>query len=260
MNKLPASTGLEWLKQGFALFRRNSGVLITLTFAQLLAGIVLASIPPLGIVGGIVLMPSFLIAILQACHLSDEGKPVTLGILATGFRKGVIGPMCKLGGVYLGLIILVMLAVVPFIDQAALQETMKTMAEHKAVPAGTAPPPPVRMPLQVTLMLALIAIIMLLLWFAPALAYWKRMPTFKAIFYSFFGVVGALLPILTMMLAGAGLGIAASTITGLVFGQTQFGVVIVLWLSVLLHLVMQCALFSAYKQIFGVPESEPPLK
>lgn len=257
MNKLPASTGLEWLKQGFALFRRNSGIFTMLMFIQLLALAVLGPIPLVGDIVLGLLIPSFAIAIQQACHLIDEGRPVTFGVLGTGFRKDSLAPLCRLGAVYLGAMLVLTLAFTPLIDATVLQEGIKAMTAGKVAPDMEKFKTAMLYNLLKTIIMG---IFMLLLSFAPGLTYWKGMPTFKAVFYSVFAVLGALAPILTMLVAGFGMVLAVMFVITLLFSKSQLGFVVIFWFSLLMWLVLQCGIYAAYKQILGAPESEPPLK
>jgi hypothetical protein len=59
MNKIPASTGWSWLKQGASLFRRQPAALTTLLFANILISIAISALPVLGPLVAVVLIPSF---------------------------------------------------------------------------------------------------------------------------------------------------------------------------------------------------------
>ncbi|MES2318098.1 MAG: BPSS1780 family membrane protein [Pseudomonadota bacterium] len=249
MNKLPARTGLEWLKQGFALFRVQPGILMMLIVANFLFAILLSALPILGPILSFVFIPSFTIAIQQTCHLIDNGQRVLPGVLLTGFRKDAIGPLCKMGLVYLAILVLLILLVSPWIDVESVRNAMK-MVEAKKEPtldSGTQ--------FAALAFMAMFGISMLLLSFAPGLIYWKKMPTFKAIFYSVFAVFGSVRPLLAMLFSALGFYWIISMVIGLIFGRSQIVFVIIAWLNLVFALVFQCAIFAAYKQILGAPES-----
>lgn len=251
MNKLPARTGIDWLKQGFALFRQQPGILTMLVFANFLIAMLLSSLPLLGPILSFVLIPSFTIGIQQCCYLIDDGKKVMPGVLLTGFRKGAIGPLCKLGLVYFGILVLIILLVSPWIDVDAVRNAAK-MADAKEAPtidAGTK--------YAILAFVTMLGVAFLALSFAPALTYWKRMPTFKAIFYSFFAVMGALRPLLAMMFTGLGIYWVIGMLLGVTLGRSQIVLVMLAWLNLILALVLQCGIYCAYKQILGLPESVP---
>ncbi len=68
MNKLPATTGWPWLKQGSALFRKQPAALTTLLFANILFSILISAVPLLGAMVAVVLIPSFSMAFMKAAR------------------------------------------------------------------------------------------------------------------------------------------------------------------------------------------------
>lgn len=253
MSRLSAGTGWSWLKQGFALFRQQPGFLSMLVFINFLVAMLLNGLPVLGGVIALVLIPSFTMAIMKTCQVIDDGQRVHPALLLTGFRQGALKPLCKLGLVYFVVMVLLMLAVTPWIDMDAMRQ-MGKMTEPKMVAlmqGGTG------MALLIYALMVLIA--MLLLAFAPALTYWKQMPTFKAVFYSVFAVIGSLRAVLTMVLAWLGMFWMAGVVMALLFGKSQLLFVVAMWLNLIFMVVLQCGFYAAYKQIIGAPE-EPPLK
>lgn len=254
MNGLPAQTGLEWLKTGFALFRQQPGALTMIAFGNLLASILLLSLPLLGPIVVLLSIPCWIVAIQQACLLIDNGQRVTPAVLLTGFRPGALGPLCRLGVVYLGAIFVLLLAVSPWIDVDALRQMAKTAQENKSparIAGGTM--------MALMTFCVLYGITTLSLCFAPALVFWKRMPTFKAIFYSVFANIGALKAVLTMVGAWLALTFTLVIIVMMLFGRSplMFNVV-AMWLQLILMLILQCGIYAAYKQVIGAPEIEPP--
>jgi hypothetical protein len=93
--------------------------------------------------------------------------------------------------------------------------------------------------------------------FAPGLTYWKRMPTFKAIFYSVFAVIGSARALVTMVLCMMGIYWIMGMVIGITMGRSQIVFVVLAWLNLIFALVFQCATYAAYKQILGMPESAP---
>lgn len=253
MNGLPARTGLEWLKRGFALFRVQPGALTMIAFGNLLMTILLLSLPLLGPILVLLSIPCWIVAIQQACLLIDNGQRVTPAVLLTGFRPGVIGPLCRLGVVYLGTIFVLMVAVSPGVDVDALRQLAKTAQENKTpgtIPAGTM--------MALLTFFVLYGVATLSLCFAPALVFWKRMPTFKAIFYSVFANIGAIKAVLTMVAVWMALALALVLIVMIVFGRSPLLLnVVAMWLQLILMLILQCGIYAAYKQIIGAPDVDP---
>jgi hypothetical protein len=253
MKGLPASTGIVWLKQGFALFRQQPGILMMLIFTNLLVAMLLSTLPVLGPIISCVAIPSFTMAIQQSCRLIDEGQRVHPKVILTGFRKESAKPLFKLGLVYLALFALLALGMLLFIDQAALKAAMS------AVEAKTQAAPDSRTLLVFGGLMLVLGLAALTLSFAPGLTYWKRMPTFKAIFYSVFAVLGAKAPIAVMLFTWIGALALVQMVIGLLFGPNAIGQVILTWFSFIAILIFHCATYAAYKQILGAPEDQPGL-
>lgn len=253
MKGLPASTGIVWLKQGFALFRQQPGVLMMLIFTNLLAAMALAMLPVIGQIISCVAIPSFTIAIQQSCRLIDEGQRVHPSVILTGFRKESATPLFKLGLVYLALLALLAIATMVFLDPATLKAAM-TSVEGKTPSAAET-----RTVLVFSCIVLVLGLLALTLSFAPGLTYWKRMPTFKAVFYSVFAVLGCKAPIAVMLFTWIGLVALMQMLVRLVFGATSVGQVVWMWFSFIAILIFHCATYAAYKQILGAPEDGPDL-
>ncbi len=98
-------------------------------------------------------------------------------------------------------------------------------------------------------------VLLLGLSFSAPLIYWKQMPLMKSVFYSVFGVLGALRSFVVMLLTWLVLFIGACMlVAALTGGNLNIAQVIVMWLVLLFVLVLQCALYIAYRQIFGDPD------
>ena len=254
MKGLPASTGFDWLKQGFAIFRKQPGILMMLIFANIMIPLLLARLQLLGVILANLAIPSLTIAIQQSCRLIDEGHRVHPRVLLSGFQKESFAPLFKLGLVYLGVTAILMIAVVPFIDMESLKVLTK--------PIDPKNPPVIasRTVLAIFLFVLLMALSMLALVFAPGLTYWKRMPTFKAIFYSVFAVLGAKGPFAILIVSWLGITMLSNMIFGIIFGTSMMAQAVATWISFIAILIFQCSLYAAYKQILGAPEDmpEPP--
>ncbi|MEJ7805955.1 MAG: BPSS1780 family membrane protein [Telluria sp.] len=251
MKGLPAGTGLEWLKQGFALFRQQPGILMMLIFTHLLIAMLLSQLPLLGPMIAYAALPSFTMAIQQSCRLIDEGQRVHPKVLMTGFRKESIRPLFKLGLVYLAILMVLGLLTFLFLDPAWLKEAQASMAAKKQ------PVPNQHTMLVLSGFMLALGLSTLTLSFAPGLTYWKGMPTFKAIFYSVFAVFGSKGPMAVMVLTWVALFMVIQMVIGLLFGATAVSQVILTWFSFIAILIFHCATYAAYKQILGAPEDQP---
>lgn len=251
MSTLPARTGWDWLKQGIALFRKQPAALTTLLFANILVSLFLSLVPYLGPLLGPVLIPSFSIAFMQACLMIENGDRVTPAVLLTGFRKPVLGALCKIGLIYLGVWIVEMVVVTLLLGPEFFEEIAKRQLDAKAA-AESLPPG-----LLVFLLIALVNMVVLVtLYFAAPLTYWKRMGTGKALFYSFFAVVRSARVFLVLLAAWFGILMALVMLARVVFGDAALGRVVSMWLIFLFMLLLQCAMYAGYRTIFGKPIDE----
>lgn len=249
MNKLPASTGWAWLKQGAGLFGKQPGGLTILLFANILISIAFSAVPIVGPLLAVVLIPSFSMAFMQACLMIDNGERVTPRVLLTGFRKPQVITLCKLGLVYLGVSIVLALVARLGIDESFWEQVASSQSD------------PSKVQVQASDMLAMFGVFVLdlatltSLAFAAPLAYWQNMGPGKATFYSFFAVVKSARVFLVLLAAWFALFFGICFIVALIFGPANFARVVIMWLIFLFVLLLQCAIYAGYRQIFGKPEA-----
>ncbi len=243
MSAIPAKTGWAWLKQGMGLFRKQPAALTTLLFANVLFSFGISVVPLLGGIAAVVLIPSLSMSFMQACLMIERGERVTPLVLLTGFRKPAVITLCKIGLVYLA--ITGVLSVIAYL----------MVGESFWKQAATAAPVVSRSDLMGVLLIAVLQIATVMaLCFASPLAFWQKMPAGKAVFYSFFAVVRSARVFLVMLLAWFGMFMGASFALILIFGNASMGRVVITWLGFLFILLLQCAMYVGYRQIFGVPD------
>lgn len=251
MSKLPARAGWQWLSAGLALFRAQPGVLSMLLFANLLISLVISAVPLVGPMLAMVLIPSLSMAMFQGCKEIDEGRRATLNVVMTGLRAPVVRTLCKLGLIYLGVAV-----VLTLLARSTVSEAFWVQIRTPIDPNS----PPLLDSSDVMSLLGIFVLqstALLLLCFAAPLACWQKMAPGKATFFSIFAVLGAWKPFLTMLSGWFGVFFAAMMLTTAVLGNLGAGRVVLFWVIMLFVLLLQCALYAAYRQIFGVPEAEP---
>lgn len=247
MTKFPASTGWIWLKQGFALCRRQPALLTTLMFANIFVSLLIGSVPILGPLVAVVLMPSLSMAVLQACLLIEQGQRPTVAVWMTGFRKPALITLCKVGLAYLIVSLLLTLLMSVIISP----EFWRAVAEQSR---GGEPAQLASSDLLAMLsVLALNVIALVALNFAGPLALWQSMPPAKAVFYSVYAVKRSAGVFFIMLAAWLGIFLGLAMLIVLVLGGSGIARVIVMWLIFISMLVLQCAMFVGYREIFGLP-------
>jgi len=241
--RITAGTGWLWLKQGLSLFRQQPAALTTILFANVLFALMLHGIPYLGQFIAVLLIPSLSMAVMQACRLIDNKQRVTMPVLLTGFQKPLVYTLCKIGVAYLVVLELFALPGQFLLRDAVSSGAVKTIAD---LDGGTL------FILMISGLLQIFAGVALL--FAAPLAAWQNMPAGKALFYSFFAVWRSARVFVVMLLAWFGLIMGISIIPSALLGQTMLGVVVMAWIGFVFVLLLQCAMYASYRQIFGVPE------
>ncbi|WP_295995560.1 BPSS1780 family membrane protein [Rugamonas sp.] len=248
MNKLPANTGWQWIKQAFSLFRKQPFALTALMLSCLFLSVAFLLIPLFGPILPVLTIPLFSAALLQACADIDQGKPVHSGLLFVAFKRQTLWPLAALGSLYL-LVTLLAFGVMCWMDDGrllkmALNETpfdIALLEESKyAVQTATT--------------------IMQLAWlfscFATPLIYWQKMSLGKALFFSFFSVARALKAFATSVIIFFVVSQFAGLLAAIVFGTTQ-AIILILPITLLSMVLIHCWLYVSYRQIFGaVPEQE----
>jgi hypothetical protein len=255
MNNLPARTGWDWLKRGIGLFRKQPGALTTLLFASILLAIGISALPYIGPIIVVVLIPSFSMAFMQACLMIDNGERVTPGVLLTGFRKPVLGGLCKVGVIYLAVFLVLTLAALAFTPESLRQ-----------LPGTVRIDPKGKLPFTVADVMAVFGLLiletvsLLTLCFAAPLTYWKRMGPGKATFYSFFAVVRSARVFGVLLLSWFGIFTVITFAVVNLFSQMALAQVVLMWLMFLFIMFLQCAIYAGYRDIFGAPadkEAQP---
>lgn len=251
MSKLPARTGYTWFKEGFGMFRKQPAALTTLLFANILASIGISALPFIGPMIAVVLIPSFSMAFMQACLMIEHGERVSPAVLLTGFRKPAVIALCKIGLIYLGVSLLLALLAQVIIDDEFWQQ-VSNPADPKA--AGLVH---VSDLLGMLFIFALNIFMLISLCFAAPLTYWQKMGAGKAAFYSFFAVLRSARVFLVLLFTWFATLLAVSMVTLMIAGNGNMARVLLMWIIFLFVLLLQCAIYAGYRQIFGLPEDAP---
>lgn len=250
ISDLPAKTGWLWFKEGFALFRRQPGALTALLFLNFLASSLLSSIHFVGPFLALLLMPCFSMSLMQGCALADQQRRVTLPVLATGFRQPLFRRLLGVGGVYLAVAGVLVLLAIGIVDEAALRtliEAMNNPAASKEIDMSPMLP--------LLLISVLNLMIMVALAFAAPLTAWQHMGVGKSVFYSVVATLRAVRVFFVLLFGWMATMFVTSTLAAMVFGLFGANVarVVVMWLVCVFLLLLQCALYAGYRQMFGAP-------
>lgn len=247
MNSIPAITGWHWLKQGAGLFRKQPAALTTLLFANILISIGISAVPLLGPMIAVVLIPSFSMAFMKACLMIENGERVTPGVLLTGFRQPVVRDLCKVGLIYLAVSLLMALITRFAVDPGFWEQVARQSRD------GGQPQVAGSDILTMFLIFAIDVAVLMSLCFAAPLSYWQKMTAGKAAFYSFFAVVRSARVFIVLLLAWFAIFFGICMVITLLLGASNMTRVVIMWLIFLFILLLQCAMYVGYRQIFGKP-------
>lgn len=252
MEKLPASAGWLWIKEGFALFRKQPAELSTLFLSYMFLMFAVGIIPVLGQILPLILVPVFSMAFMQACVHIEQGKRIYPNLLLTGFRSASFRTLLKLGGLYLAAAVIAV-AASSLIDGGLF---WKAMTGQIALDAKTMQGS--NMSLAMLFAAALYMPAAMAFWYAAPLAAWQNMGLGQAIFYSFFSVQRAGKAFLVYGLAwfviGVLLPVFLSAAIALLTGKAIVVMLILLPLSIAMTVIMYCSFYPTYTHVFGRPE------
>jgi hypothetical protein len=254
MEKLPAKTGWEWVKAGFALFRKQPAELSTLFMSYMFLMFAIGIIPLLGQVLPLVLVPVFSMAFMQACVHVEQGERVYPNLLLTGFRSPAFRSLLALGVLYL-MAAIGAVAVSALVDGGVF---WNIMSGQTAVDASTMHDSNISLAMLVAAAAYVPAA--MAFWYAAPLIMWDGMGVGKAVFYSFFAVRNAgkafIVYGLAWFLVGALLPAMASSLIALLLGNARITVLILLPVSLIMTVVMYCSFYPTYIAVFR--RKEPP--
>jgi hypothetical protein len=253
MEKLPAKVGWQWIKEGFALFRKQPAALSTLFLSYMLLMVVVGIVPVVGQVLPLVLVPVFAIVFMEACARVEQGKRVHINLLFSGFRSPAAGALLKLGGLYLAAAIFAV-AASSLIDGGVFWQVMSGQLPFNAKTVQGS-----NMQLAMLFAAALYTPAAMGFWYAAPLVAWQRMSIGKAIFYSFFAVLrqgrAFLVYGLGWVVIGVLLPVIFSTVLALLTGKAIVTMMVLMPLSLVMTVVMYCSFYPMYTDIFGKPET-----
>lgn len=247
MNKLPASTGWAWLKDGFGLFRKQPGALTTLFLGYLFLMLLAGLIPFLGQLLPIILMPVFSIVFTLAAREIELERRIMPNLLISGFKQPAAPALLRLGAAYL-ITALIAIGASTLIDGGMFWKVISGQIDPKL--------PEVRESNigGAILLAALIYIPAAMAFcFAAPLIYWQKLGILKAMFFSFFAVWRSLAAFFVFSMALFAISVFVSKLIAVLLGGGGLAMMLMLPMSVILSLVMHCSLYAAYRQIFGVP-------
>ena len=245
-----AARGARWLGEGWQLFRVAPLAWLALACVYLLGTNILAIVPVVGLVAALVIVPPLTVGMMGAARAASHGATPQLRMLAEGFGPGVRNQQLVLGGVYFACSMAVFFAMALADPEGKLRGALGGRSQAAELTMAD-----VAFPLAVFALSY--APVLMMFWFAPALAAWHSSGAVKALFFSFFACLmnwraflayGATVAVVMMALPLATLAVLRA------FGAADVGVAVASLVFPLL-LVMLPTLFASfyvsYRDVFG---------
>jgi len=233
--RLPTRQGWEWIKQGYALFMKAPLLWIVLLFVWFIGVVAISIVPVVGTLLVGLLSPVIWAGLMVGCRALSQNEELELAHLFIGFKQHT-SQLVTLGGISLvgqflifGAMMMVGGAALVNILMSGVQPDPAAMLQA-VTGAGFA----------ILLGIVLMFLLMMAMWYAPMLVYFRNVPPLHAIKLSFRAFLFNIGPMLVFDIIFLFLAILASLPMGLG------------WL-VLLPMVYTTS-YASYSDIF------PPLK
>ncbi|CAN5115286.1 BPSS1780 family membrane protein [soil metagenome] len=246
-----------WIREGFALFRRQPFSLISLSLGILVISTLCSMIPIPGVPVLVILTPGLSCAFMYACRNIEAGQFARPGLLVAAFREPAprTRTMLKLGLAYLlvimaGSILLAMLWMQ--LDGGAMRAAFEASAnDPAAVPVQLAP---AMYPFTVAA-LGFLLVVTLMFWFAPVLVAWHGLGLRKAVFFSIVAIFRCLPAVVVFAVIVGVVTTALGAVLDVVIDALSLAEpwrslltvpVIGAWTS-----IISCAIYSSYRHAFS---------
>ena len=171
--------GARWFLDGWRIFRSAPIAWLGLVFTYWMLMTFVSLIPLAGIAAASVLVPAFSVGFMAAARAAERGEPVTVRLLFDGLQRDTRTQLL-LGAVYFACLAAV-LGATTLADDGLLARWMLSghRPDEEALQSDS---------FYGALLVAgsLYLPVMMLFWFAPALAAWHGAGAAKALFFSFF--------------------------------------------------------------------------
>jgi uncharacterized membrane protein len=237
-----AGHGWMWIAQGFALFRKSPAVWLALLLLLFVSMKVLMRVPLLSIIV-VLLMPHFIVGLMEGCRALERGDRLELGHLLAGFRRNA-AQLVTIGGVWLVGNFAVMVLVwalggeaMTVLDKSLTQGGQVTPQLTREMQAAT------HTVIKALLVGTAVSVPFLMaMWYAPLLVYFNDLGPVAAMKSSFFACIknmGAMLLYGLMIIAG----MFIAMLFAFPIGQPNFALV-------LLAPVLVPSVYVSYKDIF----------
>lgn len=224
-----AGQGWAWIVSGFELFKKAPGIWVVIMIILFAIVMVLAFIPLLGSIATALLLPVFTGGLMLGCQSLARGGTLEINHLFAGFKTQT-GNLVVVGALALGASIVAMLPMIVIMGAGMFFGASRGDTAGMAAMGGT-------FMIAWLVTMALMVLVYMALWFAPALVVFRGSAPVAALKQSFAACLKNVVPFL---------------IYGIVVMVASIIAAIPLGLGLLVLLpVISASIFTAYQDIFG---------
>ena len=255
LNKVPASTGIQWVKQGIRTFFSQPFALSGLFFMFMLLVSVLSIVPVLGPVLALALLPAATLGLMAATREASQGHFPMPTILASAFQAGKerVRAMLMLGAIYaVGSLLIMGLTTLiagsePVAVAPADAESAAEMLQNPVAFRG------------LLISMVLYIPLGLLFWHAPALVHWHGISPAKSLFFSALACWTNKAALLFYFLAWTGVFFVVSLVLvllGTVLGGPQLLGFLIFPVAMILSAMFFSSLYFTFRDSFTTDDGQ----
>jgi hypothetical protein len=254
LRSVPARQGMVWVRAGFMAFFRQPLAFGALFALVSLAALLMLTLPLIGPVLALALMPMASFGFMLLTRVVLAGKTAHPGLLIAALREPLLRRrMLVLGGVYAASTLIVML-LVQQLDGGRFDEAMQSVAEGQATPESLQ-----EAGVGFALMLRLVALSLLSLvfWHTPALVSWGRMGVAQAVFASVLACLRSWAAFAVMGLTWLAATLALVLLAQLFFsalGRPEAATLALLPVGLMLSTVFYASLYFSFVDSFDLDD------
>lgn len=174
--KLPAARGWIWLIEGFRLWRRNPGLISSVTMATMLLLLAMGSLPVLGSLLTSLALPFASVILIRVCHhvvIGARSNPLAIKLPQSALLNLLILGVCLFACLQLSELAARFIAGT---DMEALQDTVGGGKSPESIPIGVVH--------AMLFQLVVAAVLVPVMWFAPMLSTLRNTSPAKALFFA----------------------------------------------------------------------------
>lgn len=259
MQRLPAASGLQWIRDGFALLRRQPSELSLLFLLYATVNLLLTIVPLVGPLLVQLLGQVFATAFMLGCAEADADRQARPRLLFTYLKSPALPRLAGLGLLYMAASFIAGTAMYLY-GGGTLVEILVKANDGISGAGGTVDQATQEALLRTVFFgISIYLILILPLWFAAPLIAWQNMGVAKAVFFSVFSVLRAIKAFIAYILAWAAISlfvsINLSALLSLIPGVGD-ALIMAVMIPCMLFLFMlgYCSFYPSYVELFGKPQ------